>query len=391
MKIAITADVHFGHSDHLGRINPQTGLHTRLEDFLRNFDIIVDHALDPANEIELLVIAGDIYKARNPTNTQQAEFAKRLQRLSEQGREVLITVGNHDILVGEGQAHSLGVIKALDLPHINIVDEPSIFPFKHLKIGVMPYIYKQKLGVKTHQEALDYYKEEVARLKEEGATILIGHQSIAGAVMPSGLVDPEMSSEIILPHDIFDGLDFAAYGHIHEYQVVCKDPLVVYPGPIDRIDFSQADKLIGFLVYDTDEKTCQFGQLPAIDLYPVKVDLTTGLRDGEDLTAVIIAAFDMGRVPNAVVKLIYKIRETHLSTIDRSKIQKVLDQAKFCAGVKVDVVREHTSRDHEITESISSMDALRKYIDGRPDLQDIKEEFLEKAAEIVNLCDLNRE
>ncbi len=390
MRIALTADVHFGHSDHLGRINPETGLHTRLEDFLRNFDIIVDYVLDATNKIDLLVIAGDIYKTRNPTNTQQAHFAKRLCKLSDAGQRVLISTGNHDILAGEGQSHSIGVIKELNLPHINIVDEPSIQEYSGVKIGVMPYIYKQKLSVKTHTEALQYYTEEVGSLKSQGATILIGHQSIEGAVLPSGAVDAESMAEIVLPQSLFKGFDFAAFGHIHEHQIVCKDPLVVYTGPLDRIDFSQADKPIGFVTYDTESKSCKFGELPAVDLYHIKVDLTNIDITKEDPAQKIIDAINMKRLPNAIARLTYKIKETHLDLLDKGKVQRALDKAKFCAGVKSEIVREHVSRNEEINESISSVDALKKYVESREEIKDIADLVLEKGMEIINLCDINR-
>lgn len=61
----ITADIHFGHSEHLGKINPETGLHTRLEDFLRSFDEIVSYITDPVNNVGLFIIAGDLYKTRH--------------------------------------------------------------------------------------------------------------------------------------------------------------------------------------------------------------------------------------------------------------------------------------------------------------------------------------
>ena len=102
MRIAVAADLHFGSSDHLGRLNAETGLHTRLEDFLQCFDFVIDRVLKPENKIDLFIIAGDIYKTRQPTTTQQREFAKRVARLEEAGKKTAILVGNHDILVGEG-------------------------------------------------------------------------------------------------------------------------------------------------------------------------------------------------------------------------------------------------------------------------------------------------
>lgn len=393
MKIVITADTHFGHSDHLGRINPKTGLHTRLEDFLRNFDIIVDYVLEPDNEIECLIIAGDLYKTRHPTNTQQEEFAKRLKRLQDHKVQTLIVMGNHDIVVSEGASHTAGVLEALvDDFYIHVFDQPGVWGLDDdTYVALMPFIYRQKLGVKTNEEALLYYKDSVDGLKKRISKcqnkLFIGHQSVEGAKMPSGIADPEKMSEIVVPLSYLKGFDFAAFGHIHEYQTMGKNPVAIYTGPLDRIDFSNANKPIGFVVYDTETNTHEFIDLPAADLYKVKVDLSDGKGD---LTERVLQVIDMERVPDSIMKIEYKIRETDLALLNKSALQGVLDKAKFDAGMIADIERSHTSRNQEVNESVSAQEALQKYVEGREDLKDIADDLMKRGYEIIKLCDLNR-
>lgn len=393
MKIIITADTHFGHSDHLGRINPKTGLHTRLEDFLHNFDIIIDYVLEHEDEIAYFIIAGDLYKTRHPTNTQQEEFAKRLKRLQDRKIQTLILMGNHDIVVSEGASHTAGVLEALaDDFYIHIFDTPSLWgESKGTQIALMPYIYKQKLGVKTNAEALQYYKDSVAGiLKSMGDCknkLFIGHQSVEGAKMPSGIADPEKMSEIVVPLSCLKGFDFAVFGHIHEYQTMGKNPTAIYTGPLDRIDFSNANKPIGFVVYDTDTNTHEFIELPAADLYKVKVDVSDGKGD---LTERVLQAIDMERVPESIMKIECKIRGTDLPLLNKSAIQEVLDQAKFDAGIAMDVEKIQTCRNVEVNESVSAQEALQKYIESREDLKDIADDMLKRGQDIIKLCDLNR-
>jgi len=393
MKIVITADIHLGHSDHLGRINPDTGLHTRLEDFLKNLDRIVQYITD--NNIQLFILAGDIYKTRHPTNTQQEEFAKRLRLLQDRKVNTLILTGNHDIVVSEGSSHTVGVVSALaDEKYIQIFDKPGIYYHNGVKIALVPYIYRQKLGLKTNEEACQYYGKVVADLlqqlkdnSQKGKLLLIGHQTIDGAHMPAGYIDPEQVNEVVVPQSFLKGFDCAIFGHIHEHQVVCQSPTTIYTGSIERIDFSQADKPVGFVVYDTDTNTFEFVRLPVSDLYKIKLDLT----DGEgDLTERILDIIDRTRLPNGIVKIEVKLRETDICKINKAAIQEVVSKARFDAGMIFDIQRHHVSRNEQVNETISSHEALKKYIEGRTDLKDIADEVYKRGLEIIKLCEAGR-
>ena len=63
-----TADIHFG-VENYGRIDPQSGIHTRLLDFEKVLSLCIDRAI--AENIDLFVFAGDAYKTAYPTPTQQ--------------------------------------------------------------------------------------------------------------------------------------------------------------------------------------------------------------------------------------------------------------------------------------------------------------------------------
>ena len=79
IKLLHFADLHLG-VENYGRIDPATGLSTRLVDFLRAYDQVVDYALE--NDISLVIFAGDAYKTRDPNPTYQREFARRIRRIS---------------------------------------------------------------------------------------------------------------------------------------------------------------------------------------------------------------------------------------------------------------------------------------------------------------------
>ena len=49
-----------------------------------------------------------------------------------------------------------------------------------------------------------------------------------------------------------DCFDYVALGHVHKHQVLCKDPYVVYPGSIERVDFSEEQEAKGYILVELE-------------------------------------------------------------------------------------------------------------------------------------------
>jgi len=67
VRVMHFADVHLGVETH-GKINPETGLNTRLEDFTRSLNEAVERALQA--EVDIALFSGDAYKVRDPNQTE---------------------------------------------------------------------------------------------------------------------------------------------------------------------------------------------------------------------------------------------------------------------------------------------------------------------------------
>ena len=102
MRILHFSDVHIG-VENYGRTDPDTGLSTRLIDFLSTLDEVVDCAID--ERIDLALFCGDAYKSRDPSQTHQREFAKRIARLASEGIPVFLLLGTHGHHHAEAQEH----------------------------------------------------------------------------------------------------------------------------------------------------------------------------------------------------------------------------------------------------------------------------------------------
>ena len=115
MKILHFADLHLGVESY-GRIDPTTGLSSRFLDFLYVLDQVVDYALE--NKVDLVLFCGDAYKTREPTQTQQREFAKRVSRLSSNNIPIFLLIGNHDLPNAIGRATTTEIFDTIGRAHV---------------------------------------------------------------------------------------------------------------------------------------------------------------------------------------------------------------------------------------------------------------------------------
>ena len=63
IKLLHLADLHIG-MENYGRLDPASGMHTRLIDYLNRLDEAIDYGL--AEGADAVLIAGDVYKNRTP-------------------------------------------------------------------------------------------------------------------------------------------------------------------------------------------------------------------------------------------------------------------------------------------------------------------------------------
>jgi DNA repair exonuclease SbcCD nuclease subunit len=98
-------------------MDAQTGLSSRVRDFLRRMDEMVEYAR--RNQVDLAIFAGDAFKSQNPNPTFQREFAFRIRDLIEMCPVVLL-VGNHDLPSVEARASSIEIYETLQVPNVTV-------------------------------------------------------------------------------------------------------------------------------------------------------------------------------------------------------------------------------------------------------------------------------
>ncbi len=386
MKVAIIGDPHFGHSVNCGYINPETGLHTRLEDFCATFDQVVDYC--EANPIDLLIILGDMYRQNHPTMVQQREFAKRLHRLQMLRQETLIIKGNHDMVISAHAAHSIAPFQELEMLRVAIMDEPSLFQLRELSVVCMPYLHKAHLGLRNNEQLLQHYKEQVDRLyaRVGDQKIFIGHQTPEGAIPPQYQIDLSTTDEFIVPLDILQKFDAAFFGHIHRIQQLNKQPPIWVCGSMDRIDFAEAKEEKRLFLYDSEEKTVTSHPLQVRDFVPIAIDLR-GI-ESDDISSTVLTAISKQSIKDAVVKVKIEVEEANRGFINHQEIHAALKGAHHVLDLDLKVERVVRSRNQKVNEQLGSVDALKEYLDGRQDLSDqLKKKILQRGIQTIKYCD----
>src|SRR5258708_1735965 len=238
MKLLHFADIHIG-MENYSKLDPQTGLSTRLLDFFNTFDFIVDKAI--AEKCDALIFAGDAYKTRDPNPTQQRGFGERIRRAAKQ-MPVVLVVGNHDTPNAQGKANTLDIYSALEIDNVWISRDPEYLkiPTKSgdLQIITLPWLHKNDYKT-VGEKLLSLYD----KISTDSPAIFLSHAEIVGAQYGSekGMA---IANDVTIPLSLLQDrrLSYVALGHIHKHQVLSKpadSPLVVYAGSPHRIDFGE--------------------------------------------------------------------------------------------------------------------------------------------------------
>ena len=386
MKILHFADLHLGVETY-GRLDPATGLSSRLTDFLSSLDKLVDYALE--NRVDLVIFCGDAYKSREPTQTQQREFARRINRLASGGVPIFLLVGNHDLPNAIGRATSTEIFDTLAVKNVYVSNRPEVLHIPTgsgtIQVASLPWLRRASLLSREETRNLNF--EQLKEHLEQALTgtvdflaekldpslpaILAAHAWVAGAQVGSekqmtiGQEHVLMLSNIVRP-----AFDYVALGHLHRHQVLSERPPVVYAGSLTRVDFGDENDEKGFyIVYiEPDDRSVERKVSFAFQPVEGRRFLTIEVAlEAEDLdpTATVLKAIaqQADKVKDAIVRLCLTMPaqlEGHLRDGD---IREALKEAHYCTIAR-ETQREARLRLGPYTaEEITPLDALKKWLE----------------------------
>ncbi|MEM9002394.1 MAG: exonuclease subunit SbcD [Cyanobacteria bacterium P01_F01_bin.86] len=394
------SDIHMGSGFCHGRINPDTGLNTRLEDFVATLSRCVDRAI--AEPADLVLFGGDAFPDAVPPPLVQQAFAGQFRRLADANIPTVLLVGNHDQHAqGQGGA-SLCIYRTLGVPGVIVGDrfETHLIETQNgpVQVVTLPWLTPSTLLTRPEMEGLSMaevnqqlldrlriaLEAETRRLNPEVPAILLGHlmtdTASYGAERFLSVGKGFTVPMAMLARPCFD---YIALGHVHRHQVLCESPPVVYPGSIERVDFSEADEVKGYVWANVDRANTQieFCPLPVRSFVTVTADLTTSDSPQADL----LAALDKHPIQDAVVRVLYTLYPAQVDTLDNTALYEALAAAHTYMIHPQIVTQKSRSRLPELTptRSLDPLEALQTYLTNREDLADLADDMLNAAQALI--------
>lgn len=241
MRFLHTSDWHLGRSFH--RVN-----------LLGAQAAFVDHLVDTVREhrVDAVLVAGDIYDRAVPPLPAVELYDRALHRLAELGVPTVMISGNHD------SARRLGVGAGLiDRAGIHLRTDPAgcadpvVLADVHGEVALYGLPYLEPALVKdqfdaekvSHEAvlgaAMDRIRADLAARAPGTRSVVLAHAFVTGGQASDSERDITVGGVEAVPASVFDGVDYAALGHLHGCQTI--NERVRYSGSPLAYSFSEAD------------------------------------------------------------------------------------------------------------------------------------------------------
>ncbi|MBD0268399.1 MAG: exonuclease subunit SbcD [Cyanobacteria bacterium Co-bin8] len=401
IRLLHLSDIHMGSGFSHGRLNPETGLNTRLEDFVATLGRCIDRAL--AEPVDLVLFGGDAFPDATPPPLVQQAFAGQFRRLADAQIPTVLLVGNHDQHAqGQGGA-SLCIYRTLGVPGVVVGDRLETHRIETqrgpVQVVTLPWLTRSTLLTRPETEGLSMaevnqllvdrlrvaLEGEVRRLDPDLPTILLAHVMTDTASFGAerflaagrGFTVPMA----LLTRSCFD---YVALGHVHRHQILCEQPLTLYPGSIERVDFSEEHEDKGYVLVELarGEVKAEFCPLPVRPFRTLSVDVSAAAEP----QAALLQAIAASEIEAAVVRLSYKIRPDQLDQLESSALDVAL-QAAHTYTLHPELVSQ-LSRPRlpalGTENTLEPMSALQAYLGTREDLAEIAPALVEAAQGLLS-------
>ncbi|MDB9305931.1 exonuclease SbcCD subunit D [Nodularia spumigena CS-591/12] len=402
IKILHLSDIHMGSGFSHGRMNPATGLNTRLEDFVKTLSRCIDRALE--DTVDLVIFGGDAFPDATPAPYVQEAFASQFRRLVDADIPTVLLVGNHDQhSQGTGGA-SLNIYRTLGVRGFVVGDTLTTHSIQtrngKVQVITLPWLTRSTLMTRqeTEKSSLAEVNEllterlqvvlegEIRRLDPDVPTVLLAHLMADNATLGAERF-LAVGKGFTLPLSLLTRpcFDYVALGHVHRHQNLNKsnNPPVIYPGSIERVDFSEEKEDKGYVMIELERGSAdwEFCPLQVRTFRTIEVDISKA----EDPQAALMKAIAKYNIEDAVVRLIYKLRSEQMDIIDSASIHTALTPAHNYT-IQAELVSQLARpRIPELTasSSIDPRSALKTYLNNREDLTDIAASMLEAAEKLL--------
>lgn len=384
MKIVIVGDSHIGAIFGLGGPNGEGG-NTRIDDYEKTLSYIVDYCIE--NKVDAFIQTGDAFDKRNPTAEQMEIMNRALKKLSFHNIFSVVIMGNHDYKkTGPSFVSSISGLSARDLPNVRTVLHPEMISLSDGKDKVnlllMPFRDRKLYPGKSTKEDSLLYEQEVKTLisgVREGPIVGIGHNFFY-----EGSYNDYGGVEVLPKIEAFKGCDLMAMGHYHNFKILKKsDPIAIYTGSMEKLNFGDLGSKKVFIQYDTNEKRTRVLKAPVRELWDESIDLTDSTFEtvAEDLEDKLSQIDVEGKISR--VKVI--IHEKLSSSLKRSSIEKRLYElgAHYVSRVNFEQIYQRLVRDTSILEEKDDLSMFEAFIKDQGFDDEMEKRILLEAETII--------
>ncbi len=395
-----TADLHFG-VENYGKIDPKTGIHTRLLDFENAFNHCIDTAIQ--ENVDFFLFCGDAYKTAHPSPTQQKTLLCSFFKLYEAHIPVVIIVGNHDHPLSFGKAHALELFSTLPVNGFHVFHKPDKIILQTnngpIQIIGIPWPTRNTLMLNNDGQSSNEITKQISarvgkliqsltqELDQQIPAILAAHLTIStGTFSGSEKRAIYGSDPVFLPSQFaLEPFDYVALGHLHRHQSLntTSYPPIVYSGSVERIDFGERNEDKGFCLVSIEEKgktNYNFIKTPTRPFLQIDVQL----NETENQTEQILRKIKEYNIENAVVKILYHIPSNKNDYVDIKSIQKACITAHYLVGIipiKTIVSRERRSI---VQTDMNLEQLLREYFKQKPEWKEKTGHLIDRVKKLMN-------
>jgi len=248
MKIAIITDQHFGAR------NDSPHFLDYYEKFYRDtfFPCLAN------NGITTVLILGDTFDRRKYINFYSLKRAKEMffDELARNNLEVYMLAGNHDTYFKNTNDVNSVDLLLNEYENIHVIDSPQTIHLNYGEVGcdvlMMPWICAEN------------YDESMLELKNNSASLCMGHFEIAGFTMHRG-----MTSDGGLSREIFRKFDMVFSGHFHHRST---SDNITYLGNPYELTWQDYNDTRGFHLFDLSTRTLEFIPNPNVMYHRIVYD-----------------------------------------------------------------------------------------------------------------------
>ncbi|MCS6905978.1 MAG: exonuclease SbcCD subunit D C-terminal domain-containing protein [Bacteroidia bacterium] len=369
MKILHTSDWHLGQK-------------LIEKDRAEEHKLFLDWLLEVLEEkqINILVIAGDIFDTHNPPKEAENYYADFLARASKITEHIVIIAGNHDS-TATLEAYK-AVLKALDIHVVGSFNEDpaqEILPLRNRKskqietvVAAVPFLRDNLLIRSIPREDIQDRKERMVQAmydhyqriaeatsayeKEKIPLIATGHLFVAGAKDSESERQIHVGTLDCMKADIFAPIfSYVALGHLHRPQQVAQKEFIRYSGSPIPLSFGEVEdkkstKEVVLLEYNGS-------QLQKIS--PISVPTARSLKRFKGTFEEVMDAMEKYNFENIEGKLEpwfdAVITANTLSRVQYEKVQEVARQKKIeLLSIKL----ESRNKDHSNNSQIEDYGSL---------------------------------